>query len=333
MFEEYIHIAPLTSMKIGGVARYGKVATTVNDVISSLSFCKENGIPLVVLGKGTNSIFDDALHTIFLLRLSPQESYIRDGRVFADAGCIWDDVVSMSVGGGLMGIEKLSGIPGTAGAAPIQNIGAYGQEISEVLEWVQCIDTLTMKEVVLNNRDCMFSYRSSIFKTNPGRFIILKMALLLKKGNTSIPTYKDVVKYFGTNKTPTVKEMRSAVLSIRSKKLPDPSVIPNCGSFFKNPFMKKSDGEKYGIPSRQKNEDEMVKVSAGYLVEKCGLKGAHFGPIQVYPSHALILTNKDKTASFDDLKKAYTTIIKEIKNEFNSTLEIEPVIFLSQTKT
>src|SRR5690606_13139754 len=137
---------------------------------------------------------------------------------------------------GLSGIEALSGIPGTAGAAPVQNIGAYGAEIRDTLENVSAYDTQEMRWVEFNNADCRFSYRDSVFKQNPGRWIIAGLTLRLSKRPPQIPDYKDVLNYFAARQTaPSLQDIRQAILEIRAGKLPDPKIIPNCGSFFKNP--------------------------------------------------------------------------------------------------
>ncbi|MDB5254105.1 MAG: murB, partial [Parcubacteria group bacterium] len=258
---------------------------------------------------------------------SPTETIIK----FA-AGEIWDECVAMSVREGLSGIEALSAIPGTIGATPVQNVGAYGTDISKTFVSLEAYDTESLTRVTLNETDCGFGYRDSVFKhMKKGKLIITSVTLKLSKLPPSLPEYKDVKMYFQEKKivSPTLLDIRSAIQTIRAKKLPDPTVIPNCGSFFKNPIASTSQAAE--ILSRYPHMPHYpdvngIKIPAGWLIETVGLKGHSFGKIAVFSANALVLTAPFADASIEDLVSARDAIIENIKGDFGIQLEMEPEI-------
>lgn len=310
----------------------------VKELEQALNFAKREKIKAVIIGEGSNTIWSDAKHN--LLGISLKMKGIRvvkeDRRSITyevGAGLHWDKIVKRAIKDEVGGIECLSGIPGTVGAAPVQNIGAYGQEIKNVLISVTTYDLLAKKVVVLSNKKCKFSYRSSVFKsTHKDRYIILSVTLRLRKHIIDRPKYESLKIFLKQYKiqNPGLKDIRRAVLAIRRVKLPDPSVIPNCGSFFENPVVDMMQAtllkEKYPdikiFSSEQKNK---VKIPAGWLIEKAGFKGKNFGNIKVYENNALVLMNADN-GTFGELTKAKDEIVEKIKNIFGIELKMEPNI-------
>lgn len=335
--QEKIKLKDYSSMKIGGqVSFFGEIQNK-SDLEEISSFAKKQNLTIFPLGSGTNTIFSDknlsrvlALIKIpGIIKLYENENFVN---VLVGAGENWDDFVNWSVKNKLSGIEALSGIPGTVGAGPIQNIGAYGQEIANNLIWLEVFDPSDGKFYEISNEQCEFSYRDSIFKKNLGKFIITQVAFQLYKKEPLVPQYKDVQLYFleKKKKEANVAEIREAILEIRSRKLPDPQIIPNCGSFFKNPVISQEQLDKLEkkyleIPHFKVGEDQ-IKVYAGWLIEQANYKDKEIGPIKVYKNNALVITNPDGKANFPDLELAFSEIQKKIFDKFNIKLEIEPNI-------
>jgi UDP-N-acetylmuramate dehydrogenase len=254
-----------------------------------------------------------------------------DGEMLkVQAGEKWDDTVNFAVKNGLSGIEALSLIPGTTGAAPIQNIGAYGAEIGNSIEYLEAYDRDKKEFVKLEKTECQFEYRNSIFKKNPHKFIVISVTLKLSKNQPVVPKYKDVENYFNANgnSSPNLAEIREAIIKIRMGKLPDPKIIPNVGSYFTNPILEKETAaslkEKFpDMPSFQFGEKE--KISAGWLIENVGLKGAKIGKIQMSPNNALVLTNPEKVG-FEEIDRAENFIKQKVFDKFGINLVREPIV-------
>lgn len=328
-------LASLSTLKIGGVARYFAVIDSEDDVNNLYQFAKEKALSLTIIGKGSNSIFKEGtINRVIGLMNIPGIRTLHDFetsvQVQAGAGVIWDDLVSWSVENGLTGIEALSAIPGTVGAAPVQNIGAYGSELKDTFVNVHAFDTEQEKMIIMGLNDCNFSYRDSIFKQNPGRFIITSLTIELSRKKPELPKYKDVQLYFlGAKRNPSLKQIRKAICQIRWKKLPDPTKIPNAGSFFKNPIvnietftslLKKNPD----MPHFEAGENK-IKLYAGWMIEKTGFKGKDFGLIYCYKNNALVLVTKEG-AGFKDLEEVKNQIINTVKSKFGIELEMEPNI-------
>lgn len=332
-----IEIKDYTTMGIGG-----KVATmlhirTNEDIVAAVELAHKEGKQLFVLGEGSNTIFADKDHDVVVAKMEiPGFEVVSDAKDFSiitvGAGENWDSVVSRSVELGLSGIEAMSAIPGTTGATPFQNVGAYGQEIKDTLVSLAAYDTKTNEFVILENANCQFGYRDSIFRsTEKDRYIISSITLKLLKKAPAIPNYPGVLKYFSETgiEKPTLEEIRNAIIEIRSTKLPDPKKIKNNGSFFKNPIVEAgvAEGLKKSYPEATifPLSAEKSKISAGWLIENAGLKGKDFGEMKVYEHNALVLVNKG-SASFADLEAARDTVISSVQNKFGITLEPEPII-------
>lgn len=318
--------APVENLlEIGSVKELQQIVATTKDLKN-----------YTVVGGCSNLILDDAKkHNILLINLKGVEilNYESEVTLKVAAGENWDDVVAYAVENSLQGIEALSAIPGKAGAAPVQNIGAYGSEVKDVLEKVEVVDKETGEIRFFNNAECRFSYRQSIFKNElKNKYIITAIYLRLKQASTApIPKYKDVQKHF-ENDTPTevpLTEIRQAITEIRWSKLPKPDELPNVGSFFHNPILTKSEVEELQkilpeVPIFEIGSNS-YKVAAGYLIDKAGLKGVEKYGVGTYEKNALVLVNKG-SATFTDLQKFIDFIKTEIKNKYNVYLQVEPEI-------
>ncbi len=293
------------------------------------------GLRVFVLGGGSNIIaHDDGFDGIVIRMRIPGFTVIEDAgesaTITINAGENWDAAVKQTVDMRLTGIEAMSAIPGTAGAAPIQNIGAYGQELSDTLVKLEAFDTTTGEVVELSNQECQFSYRDSFFrKDETNRYIITSITLKLWKSLPQPPFYDSLQEYFDRTGIElfTHQIVRDAVIQIRAEKLPDPSIIANTGSFFKNPILE--DWQMNEL--RQKFPDVIAydmgegraKVFTGWLIERAGLKGQTLHGMRVYEKNALVLIN-DAATGYADLAAARDEIISKIRDQFGVTIEQEP---------
>ncbi|NCU37809.1 UDP-N-acetylmuramate dehydrogenase [Candidatus Saccharibacteria bacterium] len=325
-----------TTMQLGGNARFMVDVHTPADVVAVCERAKEQRLPVFVLGGGSNTIVHDEGFAGIVMRNRIPGFHVvaetpRDATLTIGAGEQWDDVVRRSVEMNLTGIEALSAIPGTTGAAPVQNIGAYGQEIAETLVELQAYDQQTGTLVTLTNEQCQFSYRYSIFRGDQiGRYIILTVTLALFKNAPQPPFYGAVQEYLDKKNITiyTPQALRDAVIAIRADKLPDPKLRPNTGSFFKNAIIENwqlsdlrrdyPDAPTYNMP------DGRYKVPTGWLIEQTGLKGSTLHGIKVHDKNALVLINESAT-SYADLAAARDEIIGAVRDKFRIQIEQEPL--------
>lgn len=345
--QEYVDIKKHCTLRVGGTFRYFCKITSFDDLKEAHVFAKENNMRLFIIGSGSNLVFSDGVLDILACKMDIRGFEIVDednGSVVIKigAGEDWDSIVERCVAHGYSGLEALSAIPGTVGATPVQNVGAYGCEIKDILVSVEAYDTKEEKMKILSNQDCHFRYRDSIFKNEEkDRYVILFVNLKLSKNPPILPDYPGVKKYFENQNEIrarqgltregggiySLKEIREAIINIRKEKLPDPKIIANVGSFFKNPIIEKNIADnlklQYSDMPVFSLDENNVKVPAGWLIDQCGLKGRDFGPISVYDKNALVLVNKNN-ASYMDVKSTRDEIIEIVKNKFGIILENEP---------
>jgi UDP-N-acetylmuramate dehydrogenase len=341
---ENIDLSPLSYMKIGGEGKYLIEIENVDEMDKIVEIKHKEKVPIYVLGDGSNTIFNDGFHNKIFLKVSMDEivkTYESDEEVNINvgAGVTWDDLVEWTVKNKFSGLELLSGIPGSVGAAPIQNIGAYGAEVANTITHIKVFDLKEEDFYEPNNEQCQFEYRDSVFKKHPGRFVICNVSFRLSKKKPEKPKYRDLSLYFlrEKNQNPTLRQIRKAVLDIRNRKLPDPKTEFNCGSFFKNPIIDQIDAQKIAkkfskvpmcpISGDATDNEGRVKIPAGWLIEEAGLKGKDFGSMKIHKSHALVLINKGE-AKLKDLEKVRDTIVKTVEKKFAIKLEMEPQIVL-----
>ncbi|QWE16929.1 UDP-N-acetylmuramate dehydrogenase [Polynucleobacter sp. AP-Nino-20-G2] len=295
----------------------------------------EQKLPWRVLGGGSNVILPKLLPGATLLMNIPGQEITQSDEsnalITVGAGVNWHEFVSWTIEQQLPGLENLALIPGTVGAAPIQNIGAYGAEVADFIDSIEAFDTVTHAFVTLPKEACRFAYRDSYFKQNPHRFILTKVAFKIPKAWEPRLQYADIAKQFSaTDAKPTVQQIFTAVCNIRSQKLPDPKVIGNAGSFFQNPIVP---DQQYGDLLKQypqlvsyPDQAGMRKLAAGWLIDQCGFKGLRAGPVGVYQNQALVLVNHgDGTA--EDILGLAKSIQDKVREVYGVQLEIEPNIF------
>ncbi len=321
LLRENVSLASYTTMRVGGNARYFSSVHTDDEVHEAILFARTKSLPFFILGGGSNIVFSDEGFAGVVIKIEiPGVIFQEKGDyvvIEVGAGVLWDQLVLESVTRGLWGIENLSAIPGTVGAAPVQNIGAYGVEVKDTVEWVRVYDTHKNIFTILSRDECGFSYRMSIFKKPAGKkFIVTKIALRLSKNGIPNLNYGDIAKYFSgrSPETISVLEMREAIVNIRAKKLPNPNILPNAGSFFKNPVISKDSYLKIqnmfpNIPGHQ--EGGRVKLSAARLIEACGWKGIRRKDAGVTKEHALVIANYG-SASARDIKELADTVTRDV---------------------
>lgn len=325
-----VSLLPYNTFGLEAFADEFLVISTIDDLNSVF---KEKHGPWFILGGGSNLLFTQnpkgiVLHNAIkgIELVEKNEDYVR---VRFGGGEIWHDTVIWAIEQGYGGIENLSLIPGTIGAAPIQNIGAYGVELKEVFYCLEAIHLETQENKKFYSRDCEFGYRSSIFKgAEKGKWFITHVTLQLQKKpeiNVAYGAIQEMLDQAGIE-FPSIKDVSNAVIAIRQSKLPDPKDIGNAGSFFKNPEISKFMYEQLqltfpGIPGYAVG-DQWVKVPAGWLIEQAGWKGFREGQYGVHARQALVLVNYGG-ASGRDIANLAQRIIGDIYNKFGITLEAE----------
>jgi UDP-N-acetylmuramate dehydrogenase len=328
---ENVPLAPMTTLGVGGPARYFTECKTENDVVAAVNFANAKGVDLFVLGGGSNLLVSDAGFNGLVAKIDLAGITIdENGLIDASAGEDWDAFVKFAVENGLAGIECMSGIPGKIGGTPVQNVGAYGQEVAETIQKVRCFDRQADEIVELSNEECGFSYRKSIFNsTARDRYIVLNVTFQLTADGEPQLKYKELIDHFHVA-TPTISDVREAVIAIRRRKsMVIESGDPNsrsAGSFFKNPIVStefhQSMGE--GVPHFPAG-DGQVKVPAAWLIEQSGFhKGLQFGNAGISSNHSLAIINRGN-ASADEIVGLMKTIQAEVSQKFVIDLHPEPV--------
>ncbi len=335
---ENFPLAELTTFKIGGKARFFARATNENEVIKSLEFAEQNNLKVFILGGGSNILIADEGFDGLVLQIALKGIATfaeKDGTIYvtAQAGEDWDEFVEFCVDKNLAGIECLSGIPGFVGGTPVQNVGAYGQEVSETIVSVRVFDRKTKTIKDLTNSDCGFSYRTSIFNsTDKNRYIVLALTYALKSGGEPTIVYTDLKKYFA-DKKPTLKETRKAVCEIRALKVmlvrQGGADAQSAGSFFKNPIVSTNEFTKISKTAENmpfyKVDEQNVKIPAAWLIEKSGFqKGYTKGNAGLSTKHTLALTNRGN-ANAKEILDLMSEIQERVKERFDIILKPEPI--------
>jgi UDP-N-acetylmuramate dehydrogenase len=337
-FLEDVSLAKYSTMRLGGNAKFLCEVTNEAQITEALQFSGDKGLKMHVVGGGSNSIFsDDGFGGLVIVNkvLGVEVEEQQDStEMTVGAGEKWDDIVAKSVELGYSDIAALSMIPGSAGAAPVQNIGAYGQQISDSLVSVRAYDTKENAFIIILRQSCNFGYRNSKFNTDEkGRYIISSIKLRLNRKKTEQPFFKDVGRHFSAHDivldTVTPAQLREAVVDIRTKKLPDPEIVANTGSFFKNPIVDQSTYTDLQVhyPSLKahKTDDGKLKLYAGQLIELAGMKNYHDKQtgMATWKNQALVLVN-ETAESTADLLAFKKKIVTSVHAAFGVTLKQEP---------
>lgn len=339
-----IPLANYTTMRLGGAARFFADVHSVEEVEAIIKQAKTQELETYILGSGSNTIaVDEGFNGIVIRNQIMGFEIVADDvtttTIRVGAGEDWDETVKKTVERNLSGIEAMSGVPGTVGAAPVQNIGAYGQEVADVITMVEAYDTVSQTAVTLTPKQCEFSYRHSVFRGEAyERYVITAVTMQLYKTAPQPPFYQALQDYFDTHEVSffTPQVVRDGVLAIRFAKLPDPATHPNAGSFFKNALVDNwlyddlkeaySDMPAYSMP------DGRHKIPTGWLIEQCGLKGALLHGMRVHEGNALVLVN-ESASSYADLEAAMQEIVNAVRDKFRITIEREPLLLASPAAT
>ena len=344
---ENIPLAPLTTLKIGGPAKFFVEVSSIVELQQAIAFARSRELPLFTLGGGSNLVVADAGWPGLVLKIAVQgierhSGHDEDGKVIFDVGAgeSWDKFVSHAVMARCAGVECLSGIPGSVGVTPVQNVGAYGQEVSETIVSVQVLDLKDGQVRALCREACGFGYRTSIFNTSErGRFVVLRVTYGLTPGGSPRIAYADLKRHFeGRETQPDLAETREAVRHIRALKgmliIPGDADCQSAGSFFKNPVLsagqhddlkQRAVARGLTLPSYPALETRK-KVSAAWLVERSGFnKGFGFGRVGISTKHALAIINRGQATAADviALKEHIQQRVEEI---WGVRLEPEPVM-------
>lgn len=338
--QEKVSLAPLTTFGIGGPARFFVEARTESDVVEAVARASERGLPVFVLGGGSNLLVRDAGFAGLVLRVGLRGVKECSAGVYeVAAGEVWDEFVSRVVGEGAAGVECLAGIPGSVGGTPVQNVGAYGQEVAETIVQVRAYDREARAFVELTNAECRFRYRESRFnKDEPGRFIVTRVTFQLRPGGAPTLKYADLQKRFGVEGKPSLAEVAAAVREIRHGKgmliVAGEADCRSAGSFFKNPVVEAARAEKVAavagvaldaMPKWAAGEGR-VKLSAAWLLERAGfVKGFADGAAGVSSRHTLALINRGG-ACCADVERLQERIVGVVAEKFGVVLEREPVL-------
>lgn len=336
--QKNVSLADYSTMRLGGVASELCVISSEEELVEAIKYAKSNNLKVHINGSGSNTIFGPAgfKGLVIVNSINGIEwTKLEDGaQVIIGAGENWDATVAYCVAQEFSDIAALSLIPGTTGAAPVQNIGAYGQQVSDSVVSVRAYDTHNGEFVELSKKECGFSYRQSRFNTSDkDRFIITSIKMRLFRKFESKPFYKDVAAYFESSGVDQNRvspaQLREAVSAVRVKKLPDPATVANCGSFFKNPIItqQKFDSLRSDFPELKAHEtdDGNLKLYGAQLIELCGLKDYHDPKtgMATWKNQALVLVNEHANTA-TDLQVFKQMIVNAVKERFGITLVQEP---------
>ena len=344
MIRDGVPLAPFTTLELGGPARHFVDAADEGAVVEALRWADGRKLPVAILGGGSNMVVSDAGFDGLVVRIATRgkrfDAAGGDVIVTAAAGEPWDDLVAEAVGRGLGGLECLSGIPGLVGATPIQNVGAYGQEVAETVRAVRVLERVTWRTRELSPEACGFDYRDSTFKREPTRFVVLSVSFGLRPGAAPALRYRELAESLAGDGTreaaPTLADARATVLALRAKKSMlvtegDPN-RRSVGSFFTNPIVAANEAEAVAVRAGDEGTnmprwpagDGRVKLSAGWLIERAGIaKGLRRGPVGVSSAHALALVHHGggTTAALIALARE---ICEAVRMRFGVTLVPEP---------
>jgi UDP-N-acetylmuramate dehydrogenase len=333
---EQIPLAQFSTLGIGGPTRWFTVARSSDDVLAAHAWASERRAPMFVLGGGSNLVIADDGFTGLVLQMRIAGVAVthasNDVIVTAGAGESWDGLVEFAVERGWAGIECLSGIPGTVGGTPIQNVGAYGQEVAPVIEWVDAVDSVTLSTVRLPRSECEFAYRMSRFKQrDAGRFVVCEVGFRLRPGAPPTVTYPDVVEQLSRTGTasPDIRRVREAVLGVRRRKgmvidAADPDTR-SVGSFFMNPVVDRATLDRIAPAPHYVMENDCVKIPAAWLIEQCGFARGHVdGRVGLSTKHPLAIVNRGGATARDVLRLA-RQIKRTVLDRFGIALRPEPV--------
>ncbi|KXZ64739.1 UDP-N-acetylenolpyruvoylglucosamine reductase [Acinetobacter venetianus] len=333
--QQQVQLKALNTLNLNAIASHYIEIHHPNDVVDALAFAEQQSLNVLVLSGGSNVLLPQQIDALVLhLNIQGVDVIAEDERsvtVQVGAGQVWHDFVLYSTQQNWFGLQNLALIPGLVGASPVQNIGAYGVEAGEFIDSVQVYDRELKQFSSIVAQDCHFSYRHSIFKDRPNRYIIVAVTFKLLKHPDLKLNYGDLKQAVGDLLT--AENLQNQVIHIRQSKLPDPKEFPNVGSFFKNPIVTQSDFDKIAqqfpnIP-HYPQPNSNVKVAAGWLIDQTGWKGKQLGSVGMFHKQALVLVNYSD-ATLNDVRNTYQAVQIDVKQKFSIRLEPEPVLYNGQ---
>jgi len=333
--EQDVQLKSRNTLRLSSRAEYFVAVDNEAALVNALAWAREHGVPITPLGEGSNVVLHDTIPGLVLgLNLAGVRLLSDDGqrvRLRVAAGENWHAFVRWANKQGFYGLENLALIPGSVGGAPVQNIGAYGVEVAEFIEGVRAYQMSTGQLVDMNHAKCRFGYRSSIFKRNEGKdMVIVSVDFVLDRQANARADYPSLAQAL-LNQPATPQTVLDAVIAIRQERLPNPAIAPNVGSFFKNPSVTWHDAEVISMrwpelpqfPSR--DDSGSIKLSAAWMIDQLGWRGKNIDGVQMADGHALILVNQSAESAQAVMNLA-KQIMQSVEREFGIALHIEPDI-------
>ena len=327
-YQENYSFVNLSSLKIDEKASYYCELKNQDDLLEILDFATQKNLPIFFIGEGTNIVPTKSFDGVVIKNLLKGITIIDEKTTEVASGENWNEFVSWSLSKNKFGLENLGLIPGTVGAAPVQNIGAYGSEVSNYIKEIKTFNALTRKIEIIQAKDCNFDYRTSIFKYRK-ELLILSVTFLTKTKPTIDITYQSLLKRIDQKnlkkESLSPVDIYDLVCEIRNSVLPDHISYPNVGSFFKNTYVTKDKINKYTLDPKTPLfiQDNYIKIPSAYLIESCGWKGKRRGGVGVSEKHSLVLVNYEQVSGNLILSFA-NNLIDDVFNKTNIKLEIEP---------
>ena len=327
-----VQLKPFNTLSLDVTASHYLKVHSTQDLVDGLDYAKQQQLNVLILSGGSNMLLPQYIHALVMhMDIQGIENITEDEQsktIRVAAGYIWHDFVLWTTEQHLYGLQNLALIPGLVGASPVQNIGAYGVEVGEFIESVQVYDRQIEKFDTIFAKDCDFSYRHSIFKDDPNRFIITHVTFKLLKHPHLVLNYGDLRQAVGDEQT--AENLQKQIIQIRQSKLPDPKDYPNVGSFFKNPIIQQQVCdllvEKFPYLPHYPQAQNNAKIAAGWLIDQSGWKGKQHGMVGMFHKQALVLVNYGQ-ASLTDVQATYRAVQHDVYQKFNILLEPEPVLF------
>ncbi|MGE8572461.1 MAG: UDP-N-acetylmuramate dehydrogenase [Acinetobacter amyesii] len=327
-----VQLKPFNTLSLDAVASHYVRVHSVEEIQAALDFAKAEQLNVLVLSGGSNMLLPEQIHALVMHMDIQGIEYVQDDAATqtlkVGAGQVWHDFVLWTTAHQFYGLQNLALIPGLVGASPVQNIGAYGVEAGEFIESVQVYDRVTEQQSSISAADCHFSYRHSIFKDEPERFIITHVTFKLLKYADLKLNYGDLKQAVGEDLS--AENLQQQVIHIRQTKLPDPKEFPNVGSFFKNPVISQQAFDQIALQfpnlPHYPQPNNAVKLAAGWLIDQAGWKGKSMGSVGMFHKQALVLVNY-QDATLQDVRTTYKAVQHDVFEKFNIELHPEPVLF------
>lgn len=330
--QQQIQLKQLNTLNLDSIASHYVQIEHPNQIMVALNYAKAQQLNVLILSGGSNMLLPEKIHALVMhmniqgIELLAEDEATHTVRV--GAGQAWHEFVLWTTENQMYGLQNLALIPGLVGASPVQNIGAYGVEVGEFIESVEVYDRIEQRFTQIEAQDCDFSYRHSLFKEHPNRYVISHVIFKLLKTAQLKISYGDLKAAVGDELT--AENLQKQVIQIRQSKLPNPKEFPNAGSFFKNPVIPASEYERlsssFANLPHYPQADGSVKIAAGWMIDQAGWKGQRLGAVGMFEKQALVLVNY-ADANLKDVQATYRAVQQDVVQKFNVLLEPEPVLF------